>query len=44
VQRRHHQPRSWTEADQEAIRMYAAMLGQLIDSASDAPRKGELAT
>jgi GAF domain-containing protein len=37
-------PRSWTEADQEAIRMYAAMLGHLIGSASDARRNGELAT
>jgi hypothetical protein len=37
-------PRAWTEADQEAIRMYAAMLGHLVDSAADARRKGELAT
>ena len=37
-------PRAWTESDQEAIRMYAAMLGQLVDSASDARRKGELAS
>ena len=35
--------RAWTEANQEAIRMYAAMLGQLVDSATDARRKGELA-
>ena len=36
-------PRTWTDSDQEAIRVYAAMLAQLVGSASDARRKGELA-
>jgi GAF domain-containing protein len=36
-------PRAWTDSDVGAIRAYAAMLGQLIGSASDARRNGELA-
>jgi PAS domain S-box-containing protein len=36
-------PRAWSDADVGAIRAYAAMLGQLIGSASDARHKGELA-
>jgi PAS domain S-box-containing protein len=36
-------PRAWTDYDVEAIRAYAAMLSQLIGSATDARHKGELA-
>jgi GAF domain-containing protein len=36
-------PRGWTDGDVEAIRAYAAMLSQLIGSATDARHKGELA-
>jgi GAF domain-containing protein len=37
-------PRAWNDSDAGAIRAYAAMLSQLIGSASDARHKGELAT
>ena len=36
-------PRDWTEADADAIRAYAAMLAQLIGSATTARDKAELA-
>jgi PAS domain S-box-containing protein len=36
-------PRAWTSSDVEAIQAYAALLTQLIGSASDARHKGELA-
>ena len=38
-----YSPRDWTDSDGAAIRAYAAMLSQLIGSASDARHKGELA-
>jgi len=36
-------PRAWTDIDVEAIRAYAAILSQLIGSATDARHKGDLA-
>ena len=36
-------PRAWTDSDADVIRTYAAMLAQLVGSASDARHNGELA-